>query len=173
LASSVTTVYDWAAELLAVAETALATTSGGVPARSYVTFAVPVLDCPEQLTVDVRMIGNDTVSPQSPRQAQGHLTQYGHLVPVATFTITATRCVPTVGQDGLLPLVTDLQAAARLIDQDGWAIFNTLTQVIQAGSLWGGRCTTIQRLNGVPVAGQGGTAGWTFSLTPMIDGYTP
>lgn len=173
MASSVSTVYDWAVELLAVAEAALATTDAGVPERSYVTFAVPVLDCPEQLTVDVRMIGTDVTSPTGPRQAQGHLTQYGHLVPIATFVITAVRCVPTVTEGGIIPLASDLQVAAKVIDEDGWAILNMLTQVISAGTLWGGRCTTIQRPNGTPVAGQGGSAGWTFSLTPMLDGYTP
>lgn len=174
MASTVTTLYDFATELLAEAVAALATTAAGAPASQFVSYALPSLDCPEQLTVDVRAVGHDSNRPTAPGQARGHLTQYGHVTNLGTFVVTMTRCVPVVdGMNGQLPPPAEIQAAAGVILEDGWAFWNHMTSIIKAGTLWGGRCTTIYRDPGVPVQGQGGSAGWAFSMRPVIDGYRP
>ena len=174
MASSVTTLYDFATELLAASVVALDSTAAGAPAAQFVSYALPSLDCPEQLTVDVRQLGADGNAPTAPGMARGHLTQVGHLTNLGTFVVTMTRCVPVVdGTTGQFPSSTAIQAAAGVILEDGWAWWNHMSVLIRTSQLWGGRCATIYRDPGVPVQGSGGSAGWAFAMRPVIGGYVP
>jgi hypothetical protein len=173
--ADVRTLSDYAAELLVACETALATTDGGFDKfRSYVSPGAPALDCCPQLTVHVGGLSLDQTSPTTPVTAPGHkLTTTGQLI-LATLVITVARCVPLSEENRqiiTLPTPASLTAVADLIDQDIWAIWNTVANMARAGELFGGRCPALYFDPPVPLTTEGGCAGWTMSVRAAISGY--
>lgn len=170
--STVDTLADYAEELLAAAVLALATTSSGVPPRQGVVPAPPAIDC-EQVTVHIDMLGNDSVSPSSPPTQVSHQFATGLLI-ITTLVVTVARCVPSVKTKAgtiQVPTGPQLTAASRKINQDAWAVFNTIVTMKDRGDLFNGRCRGMYVSPAVPIESAGGYAGWQIIVRPQIDGY--
>jgi hypothetical protein len=174
--SDVSTLTDYAAELLDACSAAVATTIGGPIGRAFVASAVPALDCCPQLTVHVGGLQLEQTSPSTPVTAPGHkLTTTGMLI-LAVYVVTVVRCQP-VGSENrqvwVAPTPAELAAAAIASDQDLWAIWNTVAQKHNAGELFGGRCPAIYFDPPIPLLVEGACGGWQISFRPAIDGYLP
>ncbi len=165
--SNVNTPFELAERLLAVCLEALLTTEGGQPERVFVSPVSPVLDCCNQLTVHQPLISTEGTSPGGLAQGKRNVPR----VNLLTFVVQATRCVPGPNKQGQAPSPEKQQAAAQLIMQDGWAIWNHLNRTRQAGSLFGSKCPAVFLDQPVPIQAQGGCAGWQFTVRPQVDGY--
>ena len=166
---SVTTLYDYAAELLAACETALGTTEGGVPAISYVGVANPALDCPEQLTVHV---ANLALDPNVGINQDIQLSKaYRSML---TMIATIVRCTPQPkGFNATPPSPAELEALASKVDQDLWAIWNYLAGLLctePVGIFIG--CSNTRFNVAQPQFESGRSAGWQFSVSTIIPAYT-
>lgn len=170
VASTVNTLDELATALLAVVETALGDTPGGVPDRVYVPAAPPAFDCCDFATVHVAALEYAPTSPAS-GVSGGMRTKYGGII-LATLTITAVRCAASIPDGEELPSVDDMNAVGALVRADGWALWNHLRTAINDGD-FGGLCDVREFSRGVPVPEQGGCVGWTFTLRAALDGYTP
>ena len=135
----------------------------GAPARSFVSPGVPAFDCCDQLTVDVRPITENPLSPSGPGSGQRARFQARHNEVVLVITIT--RCVPT----GPEPLTTDLEDAAAQTNADAWALWNDLWNQVRSGDLF--RLCSDSRPALRPVQPSGGCAGWTMAYQVELEGY--
>lgn len=168
--NTVSTLNEFAQELLAEAESALATTSGGVPGRSYVALQQPAFDCCPMLTVHVSGMGLENTSPVAPSPVLGHRPQMG-LLNLATFVITVVRCTPQpTGGQLTPPQVAALQVASAEVQQDLWAIWNRLTYRFADG-MFEGRCFAVYLESAIPVNEAGMCAGWLITVRTAIQGY--
>lgn len=163
-------LFDAAEELLDVAATGLATTSGGVPGSRYVSAGQPVYDCCDLLTVHVQETNS---IPMREAGNQG-LPQLRPAVPMALLVVTALRCWPIV-QGGVtlgVPNAGEMHAAARGIYEDGWTLWNYLRTAARDDRLFAGRpCRPVSIGLLRPTPTQGGCGGWTIEIAVEIDGY--
>lgn len=171
-----TSLYDLAAELLARAVAALATTPSGAPARQLVSVGDPAYDCCPLVSVHVR--AGDRAG-YGPAQSAGDSMHRSRTTTVNlfSFTITTLRCVPVMqgGAGGIMaPTPADLSASAAEVYRDGWTLWNCLSRDLRAGTLWQGYPVRELELGPiVPANTQGGCGGWLLLLTAALDGYTP
>lgn len=165
-------LYDAASQLLDAAATAIEAGGGAAPAVRYVSAGPPAIDCCDQMTVHVQLHAQVAM-----REAgnQG-LPQGRPAVPMATFVVTTMRCYPIV-EGGVTLRVPDgqkLDAAARTIYLDGWAMWNGVRTLIRADRLFAGRwCRSVETGPMTPMPTQGGCAGWQLPVLVEVDGYTP
>jgi hypothetical protein len=143
----------------------------GPPPRSYVSPGLPVWDCPEQLTVYVTPVVDLDTAPGG----LGALKRV-RVAHVTTVQIigTITRCVPTGAENQLgnyvMPTEASLEAAAKQINHDGWALWNHVWSLVHAGQL----LTLCQGaiFEGMSaVIPSGGSAGWEIRIRAELDGY--
>lgn len=166
--NTVDTLYQYSLEYLAAVEVALATTVGGVPDVSFVSPGLPAFDCPEQLTVHVATLQMENTSPQD--------LGAGHRLPtrflnMATLVAIIIRCQPEPKGMTVLPSSADISLAARVTQQDVWAIWNHLASRQRAGDLFEGSCMPFYFDPPAPQSPQGGSAGWAFQVRVEIGGY--
>jgi hypothetical protein len=168
MASTPTTLYDFAAQLLDVCEQALATTAAGVPDRSYVTVDSPALDCPDQLTVHTSTLQIDA---QGPPMGVGQRIKMNYRI-LDTIVATIVRCTPQSLGNGAPPSTVALDQLAQTVNEDLWVIWNHVTKLIRDGALFEGVC----QYNDFDVARaqreSGTSAGWVFTVRVAIDGFT-
>lgn len=170
--STAATVGTWAADLLTVVNEGLAFSSGGSIGRAFVTFSLPVLDClSDQLMVDVRGVGFENTSPQSPLPVLSHRAATQSLT-VVTMFVTLARCVPNWDVDQP-PNYIDLQAAAFVLNQDLWVTWNQLIAKVKDGTLFSAPCMGVDLAPPTPLEAQGGVGGWVFPVRASISGFTP
>jgi hypothetical protein len=170
--TTVTSVYDEAALLLAECEAALATTTGGVPDRSYVAASLPAFDCPEQLTVHVQGINLDVTSPLTPAPVIGLRHAHGARF-IITFVVTVIRCTPQPnGLEGAPPSPAQLETLAAKVQQDLWATWNHLWQKVKDGTLFR-TCEPTYFDAAVPSVESGAAAGWQLVIRGVLEGYVP
>lgn len=137
---------------------ALEVTDAGPPGRAFVSPGRPALDCCGQLTVWVSAITEAaTVSPpggfgDSRRQKIGS-------IPTLTVHIQATRCGPTLNQRGDPPPPADLDASAKQVQQDVWALWIGLADSLRDGDL-SRVCAGAWRDGATAIEPQGGCVGW-------------
>jgi hypothetical protein len=169
--STVTTLHDFAVELLAHANNALATTAAGAIDRAFVSPALPAFDCCDQLTVDVRSIQTEMTAPITPIPVAGHRLQGAQgVLYLATLVVTDARCIP-VAEQNALPSMAAMQEAAQVLNEDVWAIWNGLINLHRSGQLFNGKCVALYIDPPTPVPARGGCAGWEIRVRPQIDGY--
>lgn len=147
----------------------------GAPTRRFVSPGQPVFDfagtnCTDQLAVHVPLIQAADTSPGG--LASGKRTLFG-MVNHVVMVVTITRCIPD-GFDAMgnyrPPSMTDLQAAARQLNADAWALWNHLFN-LQSSGLLRSLCDEVF-LDGVSaLVPSGGAAGWTFQVRMSLDGY--
>lgn len=170
-------LHALAQEFLTACELALDTVPtfapelGGAPARSYVSPGQPAADCCDQLTVHV--VGLAEAPTQPTGLPEGLKAQYGARVNHVNLLATILRCVPTGSTTKTTytpPSAADLEAAARQLNADAWALWNNVWNQIRAGQLfslcsgvfWGGMRS---------LEPSGGCGGWVLSLTVATEGY--
>lgn len=144
----------------------------GTPERRYVSPGEPAADC-EQLTVHTIGIEEAPTEPTGPGGlATGRRASYGRLNHPA-FVMTLFRCVPVPDQ-GLTkvtpPPVADMEAAARQLNADGWALWNHLYNLVRAQLLWS-KCQGIFPGPARALPQQGGFGGWVLAYRVRLDGY--
>ena len=173
--STVTSMYDLAAQLLAVVEAAMATTEGGAPDRAFVSLGTPPWDTPcSYAIVQVDTLTEEATRDTTPAMQTGmrHLRGRVNLVGLTTWAI---RCIQTQEQNAqnyAPPSDAQLSAEAKTGYEDGWVIWNYVNRAINAG-LFDGPCTAVHFDQGVPVTPEGGLGGWRFSCRVELGGYDP
>lgn len=167
-------LYNAAQALLAASEAALAATTGGVPARSFVSISEPSFDCCDQLSVHWRMINVDVFKPNQPADLWHRVGR--NMLNQVTLAIVLLRCYPVMQSNPAgnvtLPTTAALNAAAAMISEDGWALWNAIVARHADGSLFGPfPCRDLQLGTLQPINPQGGCAGVLLPLTVHLDGY--
>jgi hypothetical protein len=165
--STITTLTDYAQDLLGVCENALATTIGGVPDRSYITPSEPAWDCCPFLNVQVGGLTEAPTSPLGPAEAPALRTKFGNVI-LARYVITAVRCSPTVNGTQL-PTVAAMNASAAEVLEDGWALWNGLRHAIEDNLIFDG-CLGVHFDGAQPLPDQGGCVGWRMVIRASIPG---
>lgn len=170
--STVISMYDLATELLAVLVTAMTSTAAGTPNRDFVALGDPVFDtlC-AQAIVNIPELGEGTTGSTTPAEATGMRHSRGR-VNLVTMNAWALRCVSF--QNGNVP-VSDAQFDADALAgyEDGWAIWNYVTRLINAGELFSGPCGIVHFDGGIAVTPAGGLGGWRFACRVELGGYNP
>lgn len=163
-----TDLYTLASELLMASVFALDTVPAddplldGAPERFFVAPGRPALDCCPQLTVHV---DNVTESPTAVGLESGRKSTSAR-ISLVNFIVTSVRCLPKEQ----IPPIDEIDAVARQVDADGWALWNVLWSLWASGDLfsvcgevfWDG----LRALNP-----SGGCVGWTLSIRARLDGY--
>ena len=169
MASTLTTPYDFAVELLELCHQAVSDTTGGAIARRYVSPGRPAYDC-EQLTVAVWTLGEaDTVVAGPMAAGKRHMSGRVNLV---GFLITVLRdCVPVLNEEQSGPPDADkIQASAKLVDQDVWAIWTYVYAEMRRGGLFGGRCEDLFMDGARALETEGTLAGFEVEIRANIPG---
>lgn len=166
-----TDLYQLAGEYLFAVRDALNTTVKQAPSRGFVSPGAPAWDCCDQLTVHVVSPQLAPTSPGVGALSDQRRFNLGDYVNYITLTATILRCVPTLDDDGNLPTVTAMDAAAQTILSDLWAVWNVLSQAKAAGTLFAGRCREMTFTPAVSQNPQGGCGGWEISAIVQLDSY--
>lgn len=164
--STVSSLWEQAGELLLVMEDALADTIGGTPDRSYVAPAEPAFDCCPFLTVHVPSISE--ASTTDPGIVGGHRSTTGSII-LVEYVVTAVRCAPEPGSGSTLPSLTAIEASAREVEEDGWALWNRLRSAIRCGEIFA-ECSEVYFDGGLSIPEQGGCVGWQFRVRAALPG---
>lgn len=167
--SDTTTLTDLAQALLDAAAAAVATTSAGAAALTFLSPGLPALDrgC-DIVTVWVSQLSQENTAPRS--VAGGQRLRLGW-VNVASFSILTGRCLNYGAR--AIPSPDALNAAAVKITEDGWALWNAIPQAVRDDGLFGGVCKDIRILPMQPLTPQGNVGGWTLTVQAEIPGYLP
>lgn len=170
MASTVDSLYQAGADLLAACVAALDLTTARAPERAYVSDGPVALDC-EQVTVHFANLAQADTSPSAP-VLQPARRLLGASLAVLGMVITATRCVPVVSNEGRPPTVAAIQESALVVAQDVWALWNHLHQQIRDGSLFPG-CQGVYIDPALPINTSGGVGGWTLTVRVPMEGIPP
>lgn len=168
--ASIDALYDLADAFLAASIVALEQTAAGPPTRAYVSPGQAAIDC-EQLTVHVQTLSESPFQTGNGAEARSKAINRGGLAK-ATLVIQVARCVPVPEvRNGkpIFPAPADLDAAARMIDQDGWALWLGLNYALKHGTLME-VCAGAERLGGEKLIPQGGFGGWLFTYRVPLEG---
>lgn len=175
--TSVDALDDLASQFLQAVVAAMTSTEAGAPARAYVyPDQAPEFytEC-SQAVVCVPALTEGQTSPTTPAEVTGRRFHYGRINLVA-MTGYAIRCV-AVSEGNRQPFkpLTDatLNAQSKILYQDGWALWQTVTKLLQDDLLFEGLCTNVHFDLGRPVRPLGGLAGWSFTLRAQLSGYVP
>lgn len=151
-------LYDAAAAVLATAAAALTTS----PARAYVAVGAVAFDC-DQLTVAAGPL-------EALRPGDRTLPQrVGPGADVATVRIERVRCVPVPDGMGAPPAASVIDAQARALYEDGYAIWRALAAAMSDPAWLGGSCRPAGLDRMEPVDPQGGVWGWSIVMRVVID----
>jgi hypothetical protein len=163
--------YTLAERLLGVMTGAL---DGGTPytesapVRRYVAHGAPVIDCPDQLTVNITEIR----TLQAPGGSNGFAI--GGQMILVDFVVTLMRCFPTgvvpMGNGNTRPLsVGEISPAIEQLLKDGWSVYHAAVfHWNECAGPRGGGCELYNVSPMRPVDPEGGSAGWQFTLTAEI-----
>jgi hypothetical protein len=131
----------------------------GAPERSFVTMALPALDCCPQLTVHIGPVSEGASEPAVPSASSFRINR-------VAFVATAVRCVPI----GPTPLPEEQEEAARQINADKWALWNHIWNLVRSDQLFT-RCSDVLWPDMAPLNAQGGCAGTVLTVVAAVDGY--
>lgn len=145
----------------------------GAPERAFISPGEPVWDCCEMLVVHSPLITRELTSPISPSPVSGTQHRTGAWMNIVGLTVTIGRCLPEgelKGTQYVPPTTDEMQAAARQINADGWALYNGISNRLYQGLLsekcsgwkWGGVNSATP---------MGGCGGWTINFQAQLDGY--
>lgn len=167
VASTLTTLTEYAQQVLTVAEQALALTDAGVPDRSYISASAPAFDCCPFVAVTVAGLAEASTSPLSPVEASARRHAFGNII-LASYTLVAVRCSPSMDGNNF-PAVADLEASAVEVQQDGWMLWNHLRSAVKNGDIFTD-CEGVHFDGGQPIRDEGMCVGWIFRIRAMIPG---
>lgn len=167
MVTTVGTVYTFAGELLAVAETALQSTDAGFDGQAYLNPGQPAFD--GQCDFVTVWLGTFNLAPDFNFQT-GQRFRTGPRVNLVTWNVTNGRCVD-VGTGQTPPTVTAKDQDAAKHMQDGLALWNYVTQALQDSELFQGVCSQLIIGTMTAYTPQGGMAGWNLTVQGQVDGY--
>ena len=167
-ASTVDTLGQYAAQVLAVAEDALSTTNAGVPDRTFLTAWPPAFDCCPFLAVATLPLREAPTSPLAPPEEQALRTRFGNVI-LAQYTIWAVRCAAQTPPGGDFPRTQDITEVALTVLQDGWALWNGIRHAHEDGDLFDG-CLGVHFDGAVSIPEQGGCVGVQMQIRASIPG---
>jgi hypothetical protein len=176
VAGAVGDLFAAAQELLAAAAVALEDAPAGPITRKLISQSAPVFDCAPQLSVHAGGPSiADTYPLQPPLQPMQRIVTAG-LVDLVVMTITVTRCVSTLGEEGqdiLLPTPEALTADSEACYGDLWAIWNHLVKEHREGNLF--QSLSKRREFALepaqPLNNGGGVGGWEIPVRFQLPGY--
>lgn len=175
--TSVDALYQIAYQFLQAVVAAMTSTDAGAPARAYVypdQSPEFYTEC-SQAAVSVPGLDEGGTSPTTPTEVTARRFHFGRINYVA-MTGYAVRCVSFSegDQEPFQPLSdATLNAQARAMQQDGWALWQTVTKLLQDDLLFEGLCSNTHFDLGRPVRPLGGLAGWSFTIKTQLSGYIP
>jgi len=155
-----------AADLLAAAEAALATTDAGFAGQAFLNPGLPAFDTSCDFVCVWMGAENLAVSPGIPT-AQNFRT--GPRVNLVTLNVTSGRCLHT-SRAGGVPSLAQKNQDAIVHMQDGQALWNEIGDAIADG-LFKGTCRQITMQGMTAYTPQGGLGGWNLVVVVQIDGY--
>lgn len=176
MGSTVSTPWEYANQLLEIAQEALDDTFGGpIPSdgegRALVALGgTPIIDCCPWLSVHIAGQGVASTNPQGPL-GSGH-KKTTKFVPQVSFLVVVARCIPGLEKGKKLPSVAALENAARATSEDMWAITDAVRKEDIAGTLFAGACREVEHLGSTPIDPAGGCAGWLIRYRATIEGIT-
>ena len=141
-------------------------TLDGAPERRLVTAGAPVLDCCDQLAVDVVQVLDAATGPGGLSTGRKIAAKINHVY----LTTTITRCFPMPDSKGDPPPIAEIEAASRQIDADGWALWNHLYNLWRGDQLFT-LCGEVFWDSLRPLGPSGGCAGWTLAIHVSLSGY--
>jgi hypothetical protein len=160
-------LYELSQLTLTTAVACIATTDSGAPDLQYVSPAQPAFDCCPAVIVHVAALGEENTSPLSATDT-GHRASFGR-INLASVVISALRCAPVVQKDGSV-LTANIQAVAKEVQQDAWALWCGFYHAIKNGTFLG-ICEDVHFDNrGLSIREQGGCVGWQFTLRAELGG---
>lgn len=133
----------------------------GAPDRSYVSPGMPSFDCCDQLTVHIPGVN------ELPQANNTH--QQGARKNIVIFTVTATRCIPSL-ENGNIPEAAEITAAAAQTNADGWALWNHIWNAIRSGELFS-ICGPVSWDGLRAINPSGGCGGYVLTLRAEVEGY--
>jgi len=175
-ASTVTSMYDLAVSLRDVIAQAMATTVGGPPDREYISLGEPAWDtmC-SYAVVQVPTLTEGQTGPGQPPEQIG-MRHFRGRVNLVGLTGYAIRCVQ-VSDDNQqvfsVPSDAQLDLEAQTAYEDGWAVWNLITRLLNDDLLFSGPCGIVHFDGGQAVTPSGGLGGWRFTLRVELGGYDP
>lgn len=166
-------VHALCLEFLAVCEEAVATTVGGAIGRSFISPGPPSWDCCPQLSVHAGgPVIADTL-PLAPALQPGMRAA----IPAGTIHLigmvaTVIRCAP-IFDDGSFPDAAAMTAAARMTNEDVWAIWNHVRNRYQANQVFmdASRRRELFFDPAAPLLTAGGCGGWQIPVRVQLGGY--
>lgn len=170
MSANVGDLHAAAVAFLAASVDALDFTPAGSPSRAYVNAGMPALEC-EQLVVWIEDIQESRFRVGTGAEARAKAINRGGLARYLV-QVQCVRCVPVMQIKGantlVFPSPTEAQAAALVIDEDGWALWVGLNYALKHGTLHK-RCLGAERLGAQKLVPQGGFGGWTFTFRVPIE----
>lgn len=170
--ATVDDLHQIAVHFLTASVDALVYTDAGPPDRQYVSPGSPPIDC-EQVVTCVQTLSEYDLISGSGALSRAHAVNRGGK-PSALIQIQVVRCIPVpTDRNGkiILPTPAALQDAARMIDQDGWALWLGLSAAIKhEDGVLHDACSGAERLGGEKLVPQGAFCGWQFSYRVPLDG---
>lgn len=167
MVATVASVREAAAELLAAAEAALATTTRGAVALSWLNPGLPAFDCGRDFVCVWESGAAFVASAVIPTSQQ---FRTGPRVTVVTLNVTTGRCLH-VGTTARPPSEAEKTADADVHMEDGQALWNNVGAAIAAGELFDGTCKQVSLQGMTAYTPQGGLGGWNLVVSAQIDGY--
>ncbi len=145
--------------------------ANGAPARAFVCDGQPPLDCCEQLTVWSELIDTAGMADRGGPLGGMKAINRGDQIRVL-LNIQVSRCRPEPKASGRtldLPTPTQMQASARFVDSDGWALWLGMADALKHGDL-AETCSGAERLGMRKMIPQGGCVGWVVQYRYPIEG---
>lgn len=165
-------VYQAATDYLNLCLVALATTTGGAPARSFVSPGVPAWDCPNQLSVHVGGPAIADTLPLVPVLQPGHRVTTTGEVNLLGLTATILRCAPLPSANGQPPTPAQINAVSQVTTADLWAIWAHIKAGKRAATFFAPKERELFIDPAVSLNQAGGVCGWEITIRVQLDGYT-
>lgn len=167
VASTITTLTEYARELLELCEASLVATDVGPPPKIYLAPPGPAFDC-DQLTVEVISLGDAPFAGTSVLSGGRKITAAMNLI---GFRVKIVRCGPTLDAQGNPPPLADEEDAAIIGHQDVWAIWTGVRTAQFAGTLFGGLCDHVFYDGARAIETLGGISGYEIDFRVEIAGF--
>jgi hypothetical protein len=140
---------------------------GGSPARQFVTHGRPVLDCCDALMVSIDNVIESPTGRVPGATSKSFKTGWTNLV---TLIATISRCIPVPDAHGNPPPVGEMQASARQLNADNWALWNHIHHLAAAGEIFE-QCGEVYFDSIRALQPSGGCGGWVMQVRASLDGY--
>lgn len=165
--STITTLSQYADDLLVVCENSLSLTVAGAPQRVYVSPAAPAFDC-EQLTLFVSGLAEAPTSPLSPIEEIALRGKLGNVI-LAGYIIDVVRCSANPISIDQPPPAASLTAVAHTVQDDMFALWNGVRHAHADGDIFDG-CLGVHFDGITPLRDEGGFCGCEMKLRASIPG---